>query len=170
MLSLRPANPAVVARWRAIALGAGAASGGMSIIGTMIGNVQGTFPDWLLQRYPEYQSFMYAAVAFSLVGGGLLLMVDKVIAVSFAQLGAVTGWVYIGYALVGVFSTILLPVFVVFMACSILVVIFLFGPSLVYFLRLGAYADMALGGVLFLAAMFMCAYPLYVILQPTPIQ
>jgi hypothetical protein len=108
---------------------------------------------------------MYTAVAVSLLGGLLLLLTDKVIALSFAQLAAFTGWVYIGYALIGIFWTSLLPAFITLMALAILVIVVIFGESLFYYRRQRAYGDMALGAVMVVAAAFICSYPLYVIVR-----
>ena len=57
-------------------------------------------------------------------------------------------------------------VFFVIMSMGILIMVLVFGESLAFFLRRKAYADLVLGAVFVLAATFICAYPLYLIVHP----
>jgi hypothetical protein len=161
MLALAPANPAVRRTWLKFAFGAGGISAAMAL-------AKQTFPEELLRRFPEYDTFIYAALAVSFITALLLLAVNKVITVSLAQLGSITGLLYIGYALFGIFSASLAPVFVVLMILTMLVIIMVFSQSVLYYLHEHAYADVACGLIFLTGAMFMCAYPLYVLIRQAP--
>src|SRR5205823_5844919 len=108
MLALTPANPNVRNVWLRFAFG----TGGLSAIMALI---RQTFPAEILQRFPEYDTFIYAALAISLISALLLVMINKVITVSLAQLGSITSLLYVGYAIFGIFSASLVPVFAVLM-------------------------------------------------------
>jgi hypothetical protein len=161
MLALTPANPAARKTWLRFAFGTGGISAVMAVVKQM-------FPAEILQRFPEYDTFVYAALAISLISALLLYAINKVITVSLAQLGSITGLLYIGYALFGIFSGSLVPVFAVLMILTMAVMILVFGESLLHYKHEHAYADMVFGLIFLSAAIFMCAYPLYILIRQVP--
>lgn len=164
MLTLQPANPKLVSWWRNFNLGMAGASGLLALVD----KVKHIFPQELLVRFPYYESFLYASVAISFITGLFLILIPKVLTLSFAQVGAVTSLVFIGYSLMGIFfSASLLPVFITIMTLAILVMVLVFGESLLYFLRRKAYVDFAIGSLMVIAASFVCLYPLYLLLTKT---
>jgi hypothetical protein len=157
VLALWPAPPRVRTKWRGFAF----TTGGLSALLVL---VRSKFPEDLLRRFPEYENFIYAALAISIISALFLVVIDKVIAVSFAQLGSITSLLYIGYALFGIFSGPLLPVFAALMIMAMLVMLVIFGQSLAFVRSEGTTVDLALGVIMLMAALFMCAYPLYQII------
>lgn len=164
MLSLQPANPAVIATWRTYALSTTVVSGAMTLAG-LVNVIRNLFPETLLRRFPEYDIYIYAAIAISLMSAIFLTLIRKVITVSFAQLGAITSLVYLFYALAGIFVGELLPVFFVIILLAILIIVLVFGESLAFFKRRRAYADLAIGSLFVVATVFICSYPLYLIVR-----
>ena len=163
MLTLQPANPKLVKLWRNRALRA--TVGSSSVLG-LTKLVQGQFSQDLLSRFPEYQTFLSAAVAISVITALFLTLIPKVISLSFAQVGAVTSLIFISYSLAGIFfSAYLLPAFLVIMVLAVVVMVLVFGQSLAYFLREKAYADFAVGTIMVVGASSVCLYPLYLIVR-----
>jgi hypothetical protein len=158
MFALEPANPDVVSRWRNFAF----ANVGLSSAIGIATQVNRVFPKEMLERFPQHSALMYAAFAIALISALFLTIVPKVISVSFAQLGALTSLLYIGYSLAGIFLS-LMPVFYALMGLAILVMILVFSQSIAFFARRKAYADLALGLVFIAAAVFFCSYPLYML-------
>src|SRR5436190_13438177 len=150
------ANSPAPAHVRIKSLGFVFAAGGISGLLVFVRN---NFPEDVLSRFPEYNIFIYAALAISLVSVIFLLMMDKLVAVSFAQLGAITSLLYIGYALFGIFAGPLVPVFAVLMTLGMIIVLVVFGQSLAFLKREGTNADVALGIAFLGGALFMCAFP-----------
>jgi hypothetical protein len=160
MLSLEPANPEVVKKFRLWGLGNAAASGGLLGIVEVVKKI---FPAAVLGRVPDYEVYIYAAIAISLITVLFLTMIPKVITLSFAQLGVITSMVYIGYSLAGIFIAKLIPVFFALMALAILIMVIVFGQSLSYYKFQKAYSDFVVGCVTVLVTVFACAYPLYIL-------
>jgi hypothetical protein len=159
MLALEPANQAVVKKSLYFAYGMAGLSG---IIG-VAKRVTDIFPPDVLGRFPQHEMFLYGAFAIALISALLLTFEPKVITVSFAQVGALTGLLWIGYVLVGVFIGDLLPVFYAWMLVGILILVLLFSRSMVFYYRNGSYADLLLGMIFIGLAAFSCSYPLYLL-------
>jgi hypothetical protein len=157
MLTLEPAAPAMVSRWRYWAFGTAGTSGLLSLAG----EIHSIFPAERLQHFADYESFIFVAFAIALITGLFLLVTDKVIAVSFAQLGATMSLLYIGYSLVGIFAGAFMPVFYIVMALGILLMAVVFGQSIQFLRRYGRTADVILASIFLLGALLGGAFPLY---------
>ena len=125
MLSLQPANPATIKWWRNFAFANAGTSGLLGVVNV----IHKIFPVKRLRNFPDYESFIYVAFAIAIITGLFLLILNKVIAVSFAQLGGITSLVYIGYSLIGIFSPTLLPVFYAYISVAVLVIIIVVWPK-----------------------------------------
>ena len=94
MLSLQPANPGSHRDVAKVGVLMGVASGALILAGD-INVVRGLFPGHHFNDFREYDVYIYAALAISVISGAFLILIRKVIAVSFAQLGAITSLIYI---------------------------------------------------------------------------
>jgi hypothetical protein len=160
MLALEPANQAVVRKSLYFAFGMAGLSGGIIGVAKKITDI---FPPDVLARFPQHEMFLYGAFGIALISALFLTFEPKVITVSFAQVGALTGLLWIGYSLVGVFIGDLLPVFYAWMLVGILILVLLFSRSIVFYYRNGSYADLLLGIIFIGLAAFSCSYPLYLL-------
>lgn len=157
MLSVQPANPAIVRKWRYWGFGTAGASGLLTVVNRM----HQIFPAQRLQNFPDYESFIYAALAIALVTALFLWATDKVIAVSLAQVGAMMSLLYIGYSFVGIFVGAFMPVYYVIMVLGIIVMIVVFGQSIGFLHKYGTTLDVAVGLIFLAGGIFGGAYPLF---------
>ena len=162
MLSIQPANPAKVKEWRYWAFGSAGASGLL----TVVNGIHRIFPAERLQNFADYESFIYAAFAIAFISGLFLLATNKVIAVSFAQVGAMLSLLYIGYSVVGIFVKAFMPVYYVIMVLGVVVIIVIFGESIGFLRKYGTTGDVALGLLFLTGAIFGGTYPLFSTLLP----
>jgi hypothetical protein len=160
MLGWEQANPSIVKKWRAWCLTEAAASGGLLGLTKLI---QRLFPEEILGRLPDYEIYIHAALAISLITVLFLTMIPKIITLSFAQLGTITSMVYLGYSFAGIFITSLLPVFFVIMTLAIVIMTIVFWQSIVYFKQEKAYVDLVVGCISLIGTAFVCVYPMYLL-------
>src|SRR5262245_3972004 len=95
-LSLFPANPKEVRRWRIRSGISAAASAGS--VGALAAGLRHVFMPAMLN-----DQFIYMALAISFVTGAPLLAFPLVLCVSLAELGFATSLMYLAYSLLGVF-------------------------------------------------------------------
>lgn len=99
---------------------------------TLVKQITRAFPKAVLAQFPDYQQFLYMAIAVSFLGVIPLVFSPKVISLSSAQLGFAAGLVYIVYALLGIFLPAFHIVWLIMYAMTILILVWLFSSGVVF--------------------------------------
>lgn len=165
-LSLQPVNPDVAKYWL---IGCGASVGGtVSIsVAAVVGRIHQLFPAAVLERLPNYQQFMYMALALALVPGLVLLGFRKVVCVSLAQMGFASGLQYLGFSLLGVFAHGYEPVLIGLMVLTAIVLAVVFSQGLSYYANQKSYSDLLLGCGMLASFFVIWLYPAWKLWRPT---
>ncbi len=117
------------------------------------------FPEAVLKQLPNYEQFMYMAVAIAFVTGLALLLFRKVICLSFAQMGFASGLQYLGFSLLGVFAHGYQSVLIGLMILLAIMFLVLFSDGLRYYISQRSWSDAILGGVFLLFFFAVWLFP-----------
>lgn len=155
-LSLFPANPQEVRRWRILSgVSVGASAGSL---GVLVSRLRHLVPAGMLQ-----EQFIYMALAIAFITGLPLYAFSRVLCVSLAELGFATSLMYLAYSLLGVFPPnyrLILTIVVIVVACVFLV---LFKSGASFFRELQSMSDFWLAVVQLFIFFCLWLYPLYYI-------
>ncbi|RMH34187.1 MAG: hypothetical protein D6690_11120 [Nitrospirae bacterium] len=154
-LSLYPANPAEVRRWRIFA-GVSIGASGAGSLGILVSRLRHLIPTDMLQ-----EQFIYMALAIAFITGLPLYAFSRVLCISLAELGFPTSLMYLAYALLGVFLPNyrpILTIIVIVVACIFLV---LFTSGVSFFRTQQSMSDFYLAAVQLCIFLCLWLYPLY---------
>lgn len=154
-----PANPDLAKRWLIIS-GVSSTTSGVASIGAITHRLSQIFPTVTID-----QRFTYIALAISFICGMFLLLINKVVTVGLAQLGAVTGFVYIGYAIKGVFFGDYRIVFVLTQVVIATILVGVFSGSIHYYLRAKHKNDARASAALLIVFAFFWILPIFITLK-----
>jgi len=156
-LSLQPIAPDVAKTWL-IRCGVAVGGSGLISISTLVDRIRQMFPKAVLEQLPNYEQFIYMALAIAFVTALPLVMFRKVVCLSLAQMGYASGLQYLGFSLLGVFVHGYGHVLIGLMVLLAILFVILFSDGLKYYLSLRSWSDVALS-IVFLA--FFCAVWLF---------
>ena len=94
--------------------------------------LQHLVPESLLGRFPNYETYFWAALALAFLPTMFLKAVPKIIFLSIAELGVIASFFYIAYSLTGIFIGELLLVFVTYVIILFIGMIIVFSEGLKY--------------------------------------
>ena len=155
-LSLATANDSVVKRWLIVS-GVATGTPGVVTIASLTKIIGNLIPK-------EYVNSRYVTIALIIgfVTGLSLALFKKVLCVSFAQLGAATSAVYLGFALTGAFQPEFRAVITAIVVMLDLVFLVLFSSGLSFMAKQRSPSDVALGILLLLIFLSTWLWPIWV--------
>lgn len=155
-LMLEPVSPKKITEWSRW----GYAGTGSSGILLLVKYLQRGIPVSLLERFPNYETFFWAAFILALLPTLFLKAAPKIIFLSLTQLGVLASFFYIAYAVSGIFIGQLLISFIILMGLMLLCMAVLLSEPLKYFKKFGTDLDVIVLIILFVGAFSICLYPL----------
>jgi hypothetical protein len=152
-LSLAPANPKEVKRWRTLS---GVTAGGTSLlsIGALASSLTGMLPEDLVA-----ENFVYMSLAIAFVAALPIAVFPRVISVSLSQLGIATSLIYLGCSVAGVFRPDYVNTLEVILLLLALVFVVLFSSGLGFSIKQSSWSDLLLGIFLLVVSVYLWVSP-----------
>jgi ABC-type dipeptide/oligopeptide/nickel transport system permease component len=164
-LNTADANPAVAGKWLVFA-GINTATSGALTLATAVDRIKSIFPAKVLEQLPNYQQFIYLALAIAFVTALPLGFIRKVFCLSFAELGVASSLLYLGCALFGVFANGYEKVLLILLLVMILVLVVTFSSGIMFATHEKQWSDAVLGIGVLIVFVGVWLYPLFKIWRP----
>jgi hypothetical protein len=158
-LSTADANPSAANKWIALA-GVTTATTGAVSLATIIDRIKVIFPAKVLELLPNYQQYIYLALALAFITALPITFVKKVICLSLAELGFVSSLLYLSCALFGVFANGFEKIVLVVALLMILVFLVIFSSGFSYEIHEQKWSDFGLELAMLLIFLGIWLYPL----------
>lgn len=159
-INLEQANPTVSRRWLSRS---GLVFGGTGLISifTLIDYVRRTFPEAILNQLPNYDQFIYMAVGVAFITALPLVVFRRVISISLAQFGISTSFLYLIYAVFGVFLPDYRIIWMILLALAAAIFALVLSTGIAYAWKERSWSDFVKDIVILLCFILIWLYPLW---------